>query len=106
MCGTKMPFLYIYIDIPSTMYQDKIISILSFGWAVFFLFAGLDPSRTRILLKPILFAGAVALLGIMTINITTDFNQLSQAAKPAVYWLQWAVLSFYFAWLIVVSRFA
>ncbi len=97
--GIKVPFLFIYYNVPSTVYQDRIISILSFGWAVFFFFALADTDHTKAFLKPILCAGGAALLGIAFINVTTDFHSLSPDSTPLAYWGQWLVLVIYFGLL-------
>jgi hypothetical protein len=99
MIGVKVPLLYIYFNIPSAVYQDRIISILSMGWFFFFLGGYSDLPSTKNL-QWILCAGATALLGLAVINFATDFQKLSTLATPSLYWAQWAVLLCYFGWLL------
>lgn len=101
--GMKVPFLFIYFNVPSEAYQDRIISILSIGWSFFLLSGALQvPSTTAIRL--ILISGAVALLGLAIINLTTDFNAMTPLATQRLYWFQWMALVLYFAWLLGLSE--
>lgn len=100
--GIKVPLLFIYFNLPSYAYQDKIISFLAFGWAMF-LFSGFINLKTNIIgpVKYILFAGAGAIIGLCVVNISTDFKELSAGVKPLIFWLQTLFLSIYLLWLAV-----
>jgi len=101
MLGVKVPVLFIYFNVPSYAYQDRIISFLTFGWAVFFFTAFTDPQKNSALVKAILVAGAGALIGVSVINAATDFPSLDPAINPMVFWLEAAGLFIYWLWLVV-----
>jgi hypothetical protein len=101
MLRIKIPLLFVYYDVPSYGYQDRIISFLSFGWAVFLFTASLDPTKNRDAVKAILIAGFVAVFGLNVINHITDFHALSPDIHPAVFRKEVFVLSAYEAALIM-----
>jgi len=101
LLGLKIPVLFIYFNVPSYAYQDRIISFLAFGWAVFFFTAFTDPQKNSALVKAILVAGAGALIGVGFINSTTDFQALDPAINVVVFWLEAAGLFVYWLWLVV-----
>jgi hypothetical protein len=101
MLGVKVPVLFIYFNVPSNAYQDRIISFLAFGWAVFFFTAFSDPRKNSALARAILVAGAGALIGLGIINSTTDFHALDSAINSSVFWLEAAGMFFYWLWLVV-----
>jgi len=101
MLGVKVPVLFIYFNVPSYAYQDRIISFLTFGWAVFFFTAFTDPQKNSALVKAILVAGAGALIGVSVINAATDFPSLDPAINPMVFWLEAAGLFIYWLWLVI-----
>ena len=100
MLGIKVPLLYVYYDVPSFGYQDRIISFLSFGWSVFLFTASLDPVRNRAAVKAILIAGLAAIFGLNVINSVTDFHVLSPDINPLVFRIETLGLSVYVAALI------
>jgi hypothetical protein len=101
MVGIKIPLLYIYFSIPSYGYQDKIISFLSFGWALFFLTAFINPVKNMNIIKTVIVAGFVAISGLCIINLLTDFRDLAPRSNITVFWVELSVLSFYLIWLCV-----
>jgi len=101
MLGLKVPVLFIYFNVPSYAYQDRIISFLAFGWSVFLFTAFTDPQKNSALVKAILAAGAGALIGVSVINAATDFQSLDPAINPMVFWLEAAGLFVYWLWLVV-----
>lgn len=101
MLGIKIPLLFVYFDVPSYAYQDRIISFLAFGWSVFLFSASRDPERNRDAVRAILMAGTGALFGLQVINAVTDFHALSPAIRPAVFWIETGVLSLYVLSLIL-----
>jgi len=100
MLGIKVPVLFIYFNVPSYAYQDRIISFLAFGWSVFLFTAFTDPQKNSALVKAILVAGAGALVGVSVINAATDFQSLDPAINPMIFWLEAAGLFVY--WLVLV----
>lgn len=102
--GIKIPLLYIYFNLPSYGYQDKIISLLAFGWSVFFLKAALSPIHNRNIVQLLTIIVAVALAGLIRINYGTDFSQLGSAINPALFWYEFAALFIYWLLLLLSSR--
>ena len=101
MAGIKIPFFYIYFNIPSYGYQDKIISFLSFGWAIFFLTAFMNPIKNINLIKSILIVGFCAIIGLGIINLSTNFRDLAPASNVFIFWIELLFLSCYLIWLCV-----
>jgi len=97
----KITGLFVYFDVPSFVYQNKIISFLCFGWSVFLFTAFLDPEKNLPLVRAILIAGMGAILGLSIINLTTDFKTLAPNLNVYNYWFETAVLSLYLFWLII-----
>lgn len=101
MIGLKIPIFFIYYDVPSYAYQDRIISFFAFGWSVFFFFAFLNPKQHIILVRAILISGAFAIIGLSIINTITDFNSLSPDINVRTFWIETVGLFIYWLWLIV-----
>lgn len=101
MLRIKMPMLFVYYNLPSYGYQDRIISFLSFGWSVFLFMASIDPAKNRDAVKAILIAGLAAIVGLNIINSVTDFHALSPDIDPAVFRKEVLALSLYEAALIL-----
>ncbi len=97
MLRIKIPFLFVYYDLPSYGYQDRIISFLSFGWSVFLFMASTDPAKNRDAVKAILVAGIAAVLGLNVINRVTKFYEMSPDIHPSVFRKEALVLSTYVA---------
>jgi len=100
MLGIKVPLLFIYYNVPSYGYQDRIISFLSFGWSAFMFTASRDPLKNRGAVKAILTAGLGAIFGLTVINNVTDFHALSPEIDPSAFQMETLVLSAYVAALI------
>lgn len=100
MLRIKVPLLFIYYNVPSYGYQDRIISFLSFGWSVFLFTASRDPLKNRGTVKAILIAGLGAIFGLTVINNVTDFRALSPDIDPSAFQMETLVLSAYVAALI------
>jgi hypothetical protein len=100
MVRTKIPLLFVYFDVPSYGYQDRIISFLSFGWSVFLFTASRDPVKNRGAVKAVLIAGLGAIFGLTVINSVTDFRALSPEINPSVFRMETLGLSAYVAALI------
>ena len=104
MLAVKLPGLYIYFNMPSHIYQDRIISVLAFGWAVFLMTLAPQPSRYMPFVKALLVAGTVAICGLAAINLTTEFETLAPEFNPLFYWAPVAVLGLYMV-LLMISYF-
>lgn len=101
MLGIKVPMLFIFFNVPSNAYQDRIISFLAFGWAVFLFTAFTDPQKNSALVKAILVAGAGALIGLSIINSFTDFQSLDPAINVNIFWLETAGVFAYWLSLVI-----
>lgn len=95
----KLPVLFIYFDVPSHAYQDRIIGLLAFGWSAFFATAARDPQAARPLIAAILVAGAAAVIGLAGINATTDFGNLTGLPRVWPYWTAFAAALAYWLWI-------
>lgn len=93
--GIKIPMLYVYYDVESTIYQDRIISVLSFMFSVF-LFAGYKLKSTEII-KYIIFGGTIAIIGLALNNFLTRIT----FRNNLVYWIEIGLLGFYVVGLAV-----
>ncbi len=93
--GTKVPGLFIYYNVPSYVYQDTIISFLSFGWAALFYVAYRDVRAARV----VVVASFVALAGLANINFSTSFADIAPKVSATPFWIQTALLSVYTGWL-------
>jgi len=101
MIGIKIPPFFIYFNVPSYAYQDRIISLLAFGWSVFLFTAFLNPIKNRILIQAILVAGAGAIIGLEIINTFTDFQTLSNDINPTIFRLETLGLAIYLILLVL-----
>lgn len=100
MLRIKVPMLFIYFDLPSYGYQDRIISFFSFGWSIFMFVASLDPAKNRDAVKAIIIAAFGAIFGLTVINSVTNFRALSPGVEPSVFRIENLGLSAYVAALI------
>jgi hypothetical protein len=100
MLGLKLPLLFIYFNVPSQAYQDRIIGFLAFGWAVFLFAAADDPEGQPMLTRAVLVAGGAAVAGLCVNNAATDFASLGESINPRVFWMETAVLLAYWLWLL------
>lgn len=97
--GLKIPGLFIYFNVPSYVYQDRIISFLAFSWAIFFYTAASNP--TKHLLKSIILVAAIAICMLTLINFSTDFISLSEKINPIWFHIQTGILFVYWIWLFL-----
>ena len=101
MIGIKIPPFFIYYNVPSYAYQDRIISFLAFGWSVFLFTAFLNPIKNRILIQTILIAGAGAIIGLEIINTFSDFQTLSNGINPIIFRFETLGLAIYLILLLI-----
>ena len=94
--GIKLPMFFIYYNVDSYVYQDRIISVVSFICAVF-LYSGYKLSKTTLeIVKYIIVAEFVAIFGLIVNNFTRlDFR------TNLIYWLEIGVLILYLLSLIL-----
>jgi hypothetical protein len=104
MLGVKVPFLFIYYNVPSYMYQDRIISFLAFGWSVFMFLAARKPSEQLTLVSGIIYSGLVAVIGLSIINYQTNFHELEPSIDSRVFWLESGFLTVYLLLIIVLKK--
>lgn len=102
--GIKIPLLFIYFDIPSFEYQDRIISFLAFGWAVFFFSAYKISIKDIEIVKYLIAAGTAGVVGLVMNNIRTDFSKISSNINIWFYWVGTLTLLIYLVSLIVFYR--
>lgn len=96
----KVPVLFIYFNVPSYHYQDRIISFLALGWSIFLFTAFSNPQKQDALMKAILVAGGVAVFGLFAINSSTDFKALDPTIDPIIFTFETLGLLAYLAWLV------
>jgi hypothetical protein len=101
--GFKVPGLFIYFDVPSYAYQDRIIAFLSLGWSILFWIVALDPDRDRRMLAGILVMGSAGTFGLVYINLTTNFSSIQAGLRPGAYWIATALLAGYLLLLIFLT---
>ncbi len=89
--GIKIPMLYIYYDFPSNAYQDRIISVLCFVFAMF-LYTGYKSITSNLeVVKYIVLAGIVAIIGLLINNYISD----EELKTNTIYWLEIMMLGLY-----------
>ncbi len=98
--GVKIPGLYIYYNVSSYEYQDKIISFLVFGWSIFYYTA----ANYYQIIKPLLIATFLAVLGLMNINYNVDFTAIDETISVYPFWFQTGLLGVYVSFLFFCHR--
>ena len=100
--GLKIPGLYVYYNVPSYAYQDRIISFLAFGWGGFFLLAA--KKRDKDIIRLIVYIGLVAVIALVLNTFITDFKQLDPGVSSSDF--KWIIGALFFYWLalVMVSR--
>lgn len=101
LIGLKIPMLFIYYNVPSYVYQDKIISFLAFGWSIFIFTAFLYPIKNKLLIRAILLAGAVAIIGLELINTYTDITSIANGINGNIFRLETLGLATYLTLLVI-----
>ena len=81
----KLPLLYIYYDVPSTPYQDKIISFCAATYAIVFFQAARSPARGGL---TAVLALAAAVAGLSAINLSEDLASQIGSKSTTPYWTQ------------------
>ncbi len=98
--GSKIPGLFVYYNVPSYPYQDRIISFLTLGWAgLFFLTARrMDP----VYIKLILIIGLAAIIALVVNTSITDFKYLDSSISGSEF--NWIIGALIFYWLGLVMH--
>ena len=102
--GLKIPLLYVYYDVPSTGYQDRIISFMAMGWCLSFFAASKDVHANKGLIKMLVLAGLIAVAALANNNYVTDFSIHTQTPTLWAYWLQTGLLAVIVAGLFGLYR--
>ena len=98
--GLKIPGFYVYHNVPSYAYQDRIISFLAFGWGGLFLLAAKKMDKD--LIKLIVYIGMIAVIALVFNTISTDFKQLDPAISGSDF--KWIIGGLIFYWLGLVMH--
>jgi len=109
LSGWKIPGLFVYYNVPSYNYQDKIISFLAFGWSMFFWQSSFDVVKNKSAIKTIIIIGIIALLGLSYINLSITNEISSQIIDTSVFWIETGILTIYlvsivWTYLILLRR--
>ena len=104
----KIPGLFIYFDVQSFQYQNKIISLLAFGWSSYFYASTyfINTNQIRIIKFPII-AGSYAIIVFSIINISDELSSI--ASEVYKYWIGTIVLFIYLillttSWIFVLKE--
>jgi hypothetical protein len=89
--GFKYPLLFIYYDVPSTAYQDKIISFCAGTYAILYISAALNPLTVGPTAIIALFS---TVLGLSAVNQSNDLRVvIGEGASTQAYWIQTALIA-------------
>ena len=98
----KIPVVFIYYDVTSYEYQNKIISALAFGWAAFFYlgFCLCKINLFRLTGFPI-FSGLFAIIVLSWVNFSgaTELKSLNGGGSLFPYWISTTLLFVYWIWV-------
>lgn len=89
LTGTKRPGLFIYSDVPSNAYQDKIIGVVLIPLAALFLAA----ARDRGVLPLLLFSVWAVVAGLAHINASSALRAMLGDGATQWYWVQTGALA-------------
>lgn len=95
MFSLKIPGLFVYFNVPSYSYQDKIISFLAFGWAISLFVGFLNPVTNKGIVKSFIVAGIGAIIGLSIINLSVDFSYLAKNIDKNIFWAETIILAMY-----------
>ena len=97
--GVKIPLLFVYFNVPSYAYQDRIISFLALGWGVFILTAAQNIAASKGFVRALIIAGLLAVIWLSINNSVTDFAAIAPGLTRCAYWLQTGGLGVVVGWL-------
>ncbi|MEO1688653.1 MAG: hypothetical protein AAFU61_12170 [Pseudomonadota bacterium] len=100
----KVPIMFVYYDVPSEPYQDKIIAFCLAAYSLFFVGAALHRGAV-----PFAWAGLVAAVaGLSALNLSADLAAaLPEGGTTLWYWVQtgvFAVFALLIGWLWTRAR--
>ena len=98
--GLKIPGLYVYYNVPSYAYQDRIISFLAFGWSGFFLLTAKKMDKD--LIRLIVYIGLIAVIALVLNTTITDFKQIDPSISGSDF--KWIIGALIFYWLGLVMH--
>jgi hypothetical protein len=98
----KVPGLFIYYNIPSCIYQNKLIAALLFGWAMFFFTAA--KTMAPPLIKTTIYAGALTIGMLFFINLSEEIGYLATKKQIIGFHIHVGILYFYWLWLLIINR--
>jgi hypothetical protein len=103
MTGIKVPGLYIYFNVPSYAYQDRIIALLSFGWCMF-LYSGFKLTGAGLIrpVRYIILAGIAAIICLLLINNSEEIKELATNRSRWIYMIETMILFIYTIWLMIL----
>lgn len=96
--GLKYPLLFVYYDVPSNAYQDRIIAFSVVAFASLFYVA----ARHRIAAPTALYSLAVAVLGLASVNVSDALQISLHGAATTAYWVQTVWFGMVWLWLFVL----
>jgi hypothetical protein len=94
----KVPLLFIYYDVPSTPYQNQIISFCAFSYAAF-AYAALRNLST---VPSFLVAMAGVVFGLAGVNLSYKLRDAIGDASTTAYWIQTALIGAIVVVLVVL----
>lgn len=100
LLGFKLPLLFIYYDLPSTAYQDRIIGALLMGWSLWFWRESQSGGPSRALLS----AGGLALAALAWNTLNLPPIEGDQGGGTLHYWGQLLLLGMYLIALALRTR--
>ena len=94
----KVPLLFIYYDVPSTHYQNQIISFSVLA----FVALSYSASQNRSVVPSFLLSMFGVVFGLSYINGSNSLSSVMiEGTSTTPYWLQTGLIAFYVVWLVV-----
>jgi len=97
--GTKFFGFYVFYDLPTEAYQDRIIAVLALGWGAMYVLSAKDPLKYFDLTNLLVIIGFIGLSGTAGNIWLTDFSQFPGFTGTWSYWVQVFGLVFYLVML-------
>lgn len=94
--GFKYPLLFVYYDVPSYAYQDKIIAFAVVAYICLFANAALHRSAV----SAALVALGVTVLGLSSVNASDALGRVLDGRSTLAYWIQTGLIAAYFLTLL------
>jgi hypothetical protein len=104
----KIPGFFIYFDVQSFQYQNKIISLLAFGWSSYFYVSTkfINTNQIKNIIFPII-AGSYAIMIFSMINMSDELSSITSELYK--YWIGTIALFLYLLlltilWILVLKE--